>query len=95
MAPQRFAGPTGDRLWQGNVMDGQILGMRAMSSAQVQSATMIFGNWAEVIIGEWGVLELRTNPYADFAKGISAIRAMYTMDVCVRRPAAFSVATTT
>jgi len=54
MAPQRFAGPTGDPLWQGNVMDGQILGMRAMSSAQVQSATMIFGNWAEVIIGEWG-----------------------------------------
>ena len=47
----------------------------------------------QVVVGEWGILELATNPFADFAKGISAIRATYTMDVAVRHAGAFSVAT--
>jgi len=40
-----------------------------------------------------GVLEVEVNPYANFQAGIIGVRAMYTLDVGVRRPFAFSLAT--
>jgi hypothetical protein len=58
LSRQQFAGPTGPALWQGNMNDGTILGFRAMSSAQVPTAGMLFGDWSSVVVGEWGVLEL-------------------------------------
>jgi len=86
---QRFTS-TDTPLWSGNIWDGQIEGFRAMSSEQVPSATMIFGDWSEIVVGEWGVLEVEVNPYANFQAGIIGVRCMYTMDVGIRRPYAFS-----
>jgi len=86
---QRFSS-TDTPLWTGNIWDGQIEGFRAMSSEQVPSATMIFGDWSEIVVGEWGVLEVEVNPYANFQAGIIGVRCMYTMDVGIRRPYAFS-----
>ena len=54
----------------------------------------LFGWWDAVVLAEWGVLELMTNPYSDFTRGLSAVRGWYTCDVGVRYPAAFSYATT-
>ena len=93
MARQRFAGPTGDPLWQGNLLDGEILGFKAMSSEQVPADTMIFGDWSSVIIGDWSALELAIAPFDDFAKGKTGLRAFLTMDCIVRYSGAFSIAT--
>jgi len=79
-------------LWDGNLLDGAINGFRAMSSAQVPAATMIFGDWSSVVVGEWGVLEVSVNPFANFQAGIIGVRCMYSMDVAVRHAASFSVA---
>ena len=38
-------------------------GFGAMSSNQVASATMFFGDFSQAVIGEWGVLEIMPNPY--------------------------------
>jgi hypothetical protein len=38
------------------------------------------------------VLEVEVNPYANFQAGIIGVRAMYSLDVGVRRPFAFSYA---
>jgi hypothetical protein len=46
------------------------------------------------VVGEWGVLEVSVNPFANFQAGIIGVRAIYSMDVGVRRPFAFSRATT-
>lgn len=80
------------RLWQGNVSEGSLFGLRAMTSQQCPSATMIFGDWSQVVVGEWGILELSINDAANFPAGIIGLRAMYTCDVGIRWPAAFSVA---
>lgn len=80
------------RMWQGNMREGSILGMRAMSSAQMSAGTMLFGWWPSVILAEWGVLELMTNPYSDFTRGLSAVRGWYTCDVGVRYAGAWSYA---
>lgn len=84
---------TASPLWEGNVWDGSMSGFMAMSSNQVPSANMLFGDWAEVVVGEWGVLEIEVNPYANFQAGIVGVRAIYSLDVAVQRPFAFSLAT--
>lgn len=89
MQRQRFTS-TDTPLWAGNVWDGQVSGFNAMSSNQVTAATALFGDWSQVVVAEWGVLEVETNPYANFQAGIIGIRAMVSIDVGLRYAAAFS-----
>jgi hypothetical protein len=79
-------------VWQGNMSFGSVFGYPAMSSAQMNSATMLAGWWPSVILAEWGVLELMTNPYSDFTRGLTAVRGWYTCDVGVRYAGAWSYA---
>jgi HK97 family phage major capsid protein/HK97 family phage prohead protease len=80
-------------IWYGSVWDGMMLGYPAMASNQVPSGDLIFGDWAQVVVAEWGVLEVEVNPYANFQAGIIGVRALMTIDVGVRYPAAFYVGT--
>lgn len=89
MTRQRFSS-TDTPLWTGNMLDGQVIGFRGMTSNQMPASRLLFGDFSQIVIGEWGVLELAVNPVANFLAGIIAIRAMYTVDVGVRYPAAFS-----
>lgn len=82
---------TASPLWDGNVLNGVACGFRAMSSNQMPSGNLLFGAFDQVVVGEWGVLEVEVNPYANFAAGIIGVRAFYTMDIGVRYPAAFSL----
>jgi len=84
---------TASPLWVGSLSRGTSLGHLAISSASMPAATAIFGDFTTVILGEWGGLELMTNPFADFTRGYIALRAFYSVDVGVRAPGAFSVAT--
>jgi len=89
---QRFAS-TDTPIWQGNVLDGEVDGFGATTTTQLTAASIIFGDFSQVVIGEWGFLELALNPYANFAAAISGIRAIQTVDVGIRQAAAFSRAT--
>lgn len=91
-ARQRFAS-TDTPLWEGNVLDGRVSGFRAVSTLQLTAASMIFGDFSQVIIGDWGMLEIAMNPYANFQAAITGIRAIQTVDVGIRYAAAFSRAT--
>lgn len=91
MARQRFSS-TDTPLWDGNVWEGRMAGFPAMSSNQMNAATAIFGAWEQVVIGEWGVLEIALNEQANFPMGVVGFRAFYTMDVAVRYAGAFSYA---
>jgi HK97 family phage major capsid protein len=93
MQVQRFTS-TDTPLWTGNMLDGQCVGFNAMSTEQLASANLIFGSWNEVVIGEWGVLELSTdNGGTRFNQAQVGIRAMWMVDVLVRYPQAFVVST--
>jgi HK97 family phage major capsid protein len=80
-------------IWGGTILDGMVVGAPAMTSLQVGSGTMIGGDWSQVVIGEWGTLEIEANPYAQFQAGIVGVRALYTVDIGVRYAAAFAVGT--
>ncbi|MGH7605413.1 MAG: phage major capsid protein [Gemmatimonadaceae bacterium] len=92
MAKPRFTN-SDTPIWQGNILGGQLVGAPAMTSLQVGSGTMLAGDFSQVVIGEWGVLEIEANPYAQFQAGIVGIRALYTVDVGVRYGAAFALGT--
>ena len=93
MQRQRFSS-TDTPVWEGNMFDGTLVGFRAMSSEQLASGNLIFGSWDEVVIGEWGVLELSTdNGGTRFNQAQVGIRAMWMVDVLVRYPQAFVVST--
>jgi HK97 family phage major capsid protein len=89
MQRQRFAS-TDTPLWTGSVLDGMVSGFNATTTTQMTAASMIFGDFSQVVIGEWGFLELALNPYANFTAAISGIRAIQTVDVGIRQAAAFS-----
>ncbi|MBP6189001.1 MAG: phage major capsid protein [Azonexus sp.] len=88
----RIASTDSVTLWKGNILDGNVEGYQAHTSNNIPAATMLFGDFSQVILAEWGVLEIDVNPYANFTAGITGIRAFYTCDVGVRVPGAFSVA---
>lgn len=93
MTVQRFTS-TDTPVWAGNMLDGQLVGFRAMSSEQLPSANLLFGSWDEVIIGDWGVLELAMdNGGTRFNQAQVGIRAMWMVDVLVRYPQAFVLST--
>lgn len=98
MGKTRFAN-TNTPLWDGNLWDANgalgVAGFPGMSSNQIASQTVIFGDWNSVVVAEWGVLEIEVNPYANFQAGIIGIRALMTLDVGLRYPAAFAVSSTT
>jgi HK97 family phage major capsid protein/HK97 family phage prohead protease len=57
-------------------------------------SALILGTWSDLIIGEWGVLEILPNPYgAGYASGNVTIRAMQTIDIAVRYPQSFAAIT--
>lgn len=80
-------------LWQGSVLDGTIEGFRATTSTQLTAASMIFGDFSQAVIAEWGMLEIALNPYAAFPTAITGIRAIQSVDIGIRQAAAFSRAT--
>lgn len=80
-------------LWEGNILDGEVDGYRGATSTQLTAGSMLFGDFSQCVIGEWGMLEIALNPYAAFATAITGIRAIQSVDVGVRQAAAFSRAT--
>jgi HK97 family phage major capsid protein len=93
MQVQRFTS-TDSPIWAGNASDGLLVGYRAMSSEQLAAGNLIFGSWDEVVIGEWGVLELATdNGGTRFNSAQVGIRAIWMVDVLLRHPQSFVVST--
>ena len=54
---------------------------------------VFFGAWSEVLIGEWGVLEIVPNPYdaSVYKSGGVLLRALQSVDIGVRHAASFAV----
>ena len=81
--------------------DSRISGRRFIVSNNVPSnlskgsasgtlSAIIYGNFADLLIGMWGNLEILVDPFTDFAKGTTGIRALQSVDVAVRHPESFA-----
>jgi len=103
------AAAAGQRIWQGRIdtdgPGGQVAGYRAYSSSQV-SKTMstlaptggtdhgiLFGNWADQIIGMFGALEIISDIFTLADKGLIKLVSFQGADCIVRHGESFCVST--
>lgn len=86
-------------IWEAG--DAPLNGYRAGVSNQVPSnltkgtsngvaSAIIFGNWADLIIGQWGTLDLMVDPYSGSTSGTVRVVALQDVDIAVRHAASFS-----
>jgi len=54
-------------------------------------SAMIFGNWKDLIIGEWGALDVMVDPYTQGASGTVRVRVLQDVDIAIRHPQSFAV----
>jgi len=69
-------------------LDNVCIGYPMYSTNQISTGYIIFGDFSQVIVGEWGGLDLY--PYIAPRTGIVTLTAFKTVDVGVRQPGAFS-----
>lgn len=69
---------------------GTINGYRAIVSNQVTSGDLFFGNFADLLIGMYGGLDILVDPYTSSSSGTVRIRALQTVDVAVRHAVSFA-----
>lgn len=67
-----------------------INGYRAIVSNQVTSGDLFFGNFADLLIGMYGGLDILVDPYSSASSGNVRIRALQTVDVAVRNAVSFA-----
>ena len=82
--------------------DGKIAGLPTYVTNQVpvnatptpDTGIAILGDWSQVMLGIWSEIDILVNPFAETAykRGGVLVRAMSTVDVAVRHPQAFVVA---
>jgi len=59
-------------------------------SASGVASAIIFGNFADLIIGEWGTLDLMVDPYTGSTSGTVRVVALQDVDIAVRHAVSFS-----
>jgi HK97 family phage major capsid protein/HK97 family phage prohead protease len=80
---------------------GMLNGYRAGVSNQVPSnldkgtstgvcSAIVFGNWADLIYGLWGTIDLTVDPYTNSTSGTVRVVALQDADVGVRHPESFA-----
>ncbi len=69
---------------------GEVNGYPAYATNQLAEDEMVFGNWEDLIIGEWGVLDMLVNPYAKDTSGGVRVTALQDFDCAVRHAESFA-----
>jgi HK97 family phage major capsid protein len=70
--------------------NGAVNGYRAVPSSQVTAGDVFFANWADLLIGIWGSLDLTVDPYSLSTTGNIRVVALQSADIAVRQPKSFA-----
>jgi HK97 family phage major capsid protein len=102
---QVFPNTTGGDVpvYQGDIMNGNILGLKCHVTNQIPNTftsasistggaltAIIFGNWNDLIIGQWSGIDVTIDPYSNSTKGTLRIVLLQDVDVAVRHVESFS-----
>lgn len=91
---------TGQVIWQNGASsdEGVLNGYRALVSNQIPAnlganknmSALLFFRAAEMILGEWGILDIQVNPYALSESGGLRLRILQDVDIAHRHTESFS-----
>lgn len=98
---EMFNGTNGMPIWTGGVESGQMNGYSAYASNQVPSNlvkassgavchAILFGVWPQLLIGEWGALDLIVDPYRLKKQNMIEVTSFQLVDIAVRHAEAFA-----
>lgn len=94
---QQFAGTNGQAIWQGNEVNGYSAAVSNQVPSNLTKGTssgicsaIAYGNWADLLIGMWGGLDVMLDPYTGSVAGTKRVVALQDVDVAVRHPESFS-----
>lgn len=108
-ALKKLKSTTGQYLWSNSPLGqrtgtpGEINGYTVARTNQARStltkgsgtnlAEIYFGDWSQVLVGEWGVVEILPNPYAAgiYEAGGIELRVLQSLDIGIRHPQSFSI----
>lgn len=105
---KKIKNTSGDYIWKTiteavrNAFPGEVNGYPVARSNQVRGnlekgtsktcQEIFFGNWSDLVIGEWGFLEIDVNRYGDqWKSGGVEVRALQSIDIAVRHPKSFCI----
>lgn len=73
--------------------ENRLNGYPVWSTGNLPSANLLFGDFGQTILGEWGTLDLTVDPFKNSDKGTVRIIVFQSVDVAVRQIGAFSLGT--
>ena len=83
----KFGSGTDATIWEpGNTVNGY----RTEVSNQVTAGDVLFGNFAELLIGFWSGLDLMVDPYSNSTSGTIRVVALQDTDIAVRHAESFT-----
>jgi len=91
----KFPGSAGtNTIWESGAKakDGMVNGYTCDITNQVTTGDHFFGNWADLMIGMWGGLEMMVDPFSGSKKGRVRIVTFQDIDVALRRKESFAIA---
>jgi HK97 family phage major capsid protein len=92
-----IAGELSQPIWRGGEMNGYRAEVTNQLKKNLGVGTnehgLIFGVWSQLMIGEWGVLEIITDPYAKKKQGMIEVTSFLLADIQLRHGESFCKAT--
>ncbi len=73
-----------------SAVSNQVPGDLSKGNSTGVCSAIIFGNWSDLLIGEWGVLDLQVDPYTSGDDGGTIVRAFQDVDTVVRHTESFA-----
>jgi HK97 family phage major capsid protein len=73
--------------------DGKVNGYRAEISQNMPAGSFLLADWPELLVGEWGMLEIITDPYAKKKQGMIEVTSFLLTDAELKHVKSFVKAT--
>lgn len=84
-------------VWDGTEVNGYRAGVTNQVPSNLTKGTaasicsaILFGNWADLVIGQWGTLDLLVDPYTGSTAGTVRVVALQDVDIAVRNAVSFA-----
>lgn len=85
---EKFPGTTGRTVWE----EGKVNGYRAEDTNQMPDDTWLFGDFSQVVLGMWGVMDLKVDESTLSDSDGLVLRVFQDVDAVVRNKSSFCVA---
>ncbi len=84
---------SGDVLLTGSNGNRRMNGYRVIVSNQIADGKILFGNWADLVIGQWSTVDITLDRSTHATSGGLRIVAMQDIDIAIRHASSFAVIT--